>query len=179
MDFAQRLRQERLVFYEEDIEEINKILTDFLEASQAKCVLMIDKEGHMVTKKGFTKSFDTDSIAALVAGSFASTREVAKLLGEREFTVLFHQGKNENIHVSLCAERALLVTIFDDRTTVGMVRLYAEQLTQKVADALMRAMERHKEAPAPTVGAEFEAAADQRLDDFFGGKEEDKGQKKS
>ncbi len=178
MDFAQRLRQERLVFYEEDIEEINKILADFLEASQAKCVLMIDKEGHMVTKKGFTKSFDTDSIAALVAGSFASTREVAKLLGEREFTVLFHQGKNENIHVSLCVERALLVTIFDDRTTVGMVRLYAEQLTKKVGDALLKAMERHKEEPAPTVGADFEAAADQRLDDFFGGDKGEKGQNK-
>jgi predicted regulator of Ras-like GTPase activity (Roadblock/LC7/MglB family) len=167
-DYSQKMRQERLVFYAEDIEEIDQILSDFLDASQAKCALMIDKEGHMVTKKGFTKSFDTDSIAALVAGSFASTRQVAKLLGENEFTVLFHQGKNEHIHVSLVAERALLVIIFDDRTTIGMVRLYAEELTAKIAEALQRAADRHAGQEDFGPGAGFEDAAQDRLDEFFG-----------
>lgn len=167
MEFSEKMRQARLVFYEEDITEINKILEQFLERSQAKCALLIDKEGHLVTKKGFTKSFNTDSIAALVAGSFASTREVAKLLGETEFTVLFHQGKNENIHIGLVAERALVVVIFDDRTTLGMVRLYAEELTQKLTEAMLASMDRNKDKKGG-VSQEYEQAAEKALDDFFG-----------
>jgi predicted regulator of Ras-like GTPase activity (Roadblock/LC7/MglB family) len=166
-DFSEKMRQARLVFYEQDIEEINKILSDFLNRSQAKCALLIDKEGHLVTKKGFTKSFNTDSIAALVAGSFAATKQVAQQLGEPEFTVLFHQGRNENIHIGLVAERALVVVIFDDRTTLGMVRLYAEELTSKLTEALLRSIDRNKDKAA-TVSQDFGKAAEQALDDFFG-----------
>ena len=167
MEFSEKMRQARLVFYEEDIGEIHKILETFLERSQAKCALLIDKEGHLVTKKGFTKSFNTDSIAALVAGSFASTREVAKLLGETEFSVLFHQGKNENIHIGLVADRALVVVIFDDRTTLGMVRLYAEELTQKLTETMLASLEKNK-GRDQNVSQEYEKAAEKALDDFFG-----------
>ena len=167
MEFSEKMRQTRLVFYEQDIEELNKILADFLDRSQAKCALLIDKEGHLVTKKGFTKSFDTDSIAALVAGSFAATKAVAKLLGETEFSVLFHQGKNENIHIGLVAERALVVVIFDDRTTLGMVRLYAEELTQKLTDTMLQSIERNKDKDT-SMGEKFGEEAEQALDDFFG-----------
>ena len=72
------------------------------------------------------------TIAALVAGSFAATREMAKLLGEDEFSVLFHQGKKDSIQLSLIGERTLLATIFDERTTIGMVRLYAKEATSKL-----------------------------------------------
>ena len=168
MDPNQMMRQESLAFYEEDIEELDGILAEFLDASQAKCILMVDKDGHLVTKKGFTKSFDTDSLAALVAGSFAATRQMAELLGEKEFSVLFHEGENENIHVSLASERALLVIVFDDRTTIGMVRLYAEEVTKKVAEALIKAAERNKDREPPKLEAEFGASAQEKIDDFFG-----------
>ena len=167
LELSEKMRRARLVFYEQDIEEINKILAEFLDRSQAKCALLVDKEGHLVTKKGFTKSFNTDSIAALVAGSFAATKQVAQLLGETEFSVLFHQGKNENIHIALVAERALVVVIFDDRTTLGMVRLYADELTQKLTESMLRSFERNKDKDEG-VGQDFVAAADQALDDFFG-----------
>jgi predicted regulator of Ras-like GTPase activity (Roadblock/LC7/MglB family) len=167
MDVSEKMRNARLVFYEDDVEEINKTLADFLDRSQAKCALLVDKEGHLVTKKGFTKSFNADSIAALVAGSFASTREMAKLLGETEFTVLFHQGKEENIHIGLVAERALVVVIFDDRTTLGMVRLYAEELTQKLTQSLLNSLEKNKDRTVE-IGKEFGAASEKALDDFFG-----------
>ena len=173
MAFSEQMRQARLVFYEQDITEIDKILSDFLERAQAKCALLVDKEGHMVTKKGFTKSFNTDSIAALVAGSFAATKQMAQLLGEAEFSVIFHQGKNENIHIGLVAERALVVVIFDDRTTLGMVRLYADELTRRLSDSLLRAIERNK-SKASGVGEAYGKAAEQALDSFFGPSEEKK-----
>jgi predicted regulator of Ras-like GTPase activity (Roadblock/LC7/MglB family) len=170
MDFSDKMRQARLVFYEQDVEELNKILDNFLTRAQAKCVLLIDKEGHLVTKKGFTKSFNTDSIAALVAGSFAATKQVAQMLGETEFSVLFHQGKNESIHIGLVADRALVVVIFDDRTTIGMVRLFAEELRTKLGETLNQSIERNKDKKH-TVGEAYEQAADQALDDFFGADE--------
>ena len=167
MEFSEKMRHARLVFYEEDLEGINKIFESFLDRSQSKCVLLIDKEGHLVCKKGFTKSFNTDTIAALVAGSFAATREVAKQLGETEFSVLFHQGKNENIHIGLVAERALVVVIFDDRTTLGMVRLYAEELTEKLGELLIKLMEKNAGKDVG-VSKDFKDAAEKALDDFFG-----------
>ena len=167
MDFSERMKRTRLEFYEDDVAEIDKVLGEFLETSQAKCVLMIDKEGHMVTKMGFTRSFDTTTLSALVAGSFASTREVAKQLGETEFTVMFHEGENENINVRLAGERALLVIVFDDRTTLGMVRVTADQLTVKIEQTLAAAAERNKDRAPPTLDAGFEASAQEKLDDFF------------
>lgn len=168
MKGSEQHRQARLEFYEDDIDEINEILSGFLDASQAKCILVVDSEGHLVTKKGFTKSFDTTSMGALVAASFASTRAMAEVLGESQFLVLSHQGENEHIHIALVSARALLVIVFDDRTTLGMVRLYANEVTQQVAEALVRAEERHKTQPARRLEADFEAAAERRLQDFFG-----------
>ncbi len=168
MGSSEQLRQVRLEFYEEDIEEIDGILAEFLDASQAKCVLVVDREGHLVTKKGFTKSFDTTSLSALVAASFASTKAMAEVLGETQFLVLSHQGANEHIHIALATNRALLVIVFDDRTTLGMVRLYATEVTGLVADALEKAEERNKTRAPQKLKADFEEAAEQRLADFFG-----------
>ena len=89
------------------------------------------------------------------------------MLGETEFSVLFHQGKNENIHIALVAERALVVVIFDDRTTLGMVRLYADELTQRLTDSMLRSFERNKDKDE-SVSKDYTDAADQALDDFFG-----------
>ena len=168
MGVDEQLRQQRLEFYEENIDEIDRILSDFLNASQAKCILLVDREGHLVTKKGFTKSFDTTSLSALVAASFASTKAMAAVLGEPEFLVLSHQGTSEHIHVALVTGMALLVIVFDDRTTLGMVRLYASEVTTHVVAALKKAEERNKTRPRQVLQADFEAAAEQRLDDFFG-----------
>lgn len=165
---SERMRHDRLVFYENDVQQIDDVLDAFLKRSQARCVLLIDLEGHLVTQAGFTESLDTTSIAALVAGSFASTREVARKLGETEFSVLFHQGANENIHISLVSDRALAVIIFDDRTTIGMVRLYASEVVQSLSSILDGILEAQKRSGAKTsMSKEYTDAAEAQLDSFF------------
>ena len=111
------LRETRLVFYKDDVDAIDAILDAFLKQSAAKCALLVDKDGHMVTCRGQSKSIDLDTISALVAGSFAATREMAKILGEAEFSALFHQGKSDNIQLSLVGDRALLTAIFRRKET--------------------------------------------------------------
>jgi len=99
----------------------------------------------------------------------------AKLLGEEEFSVLFHQGVKDSIQLTLVADRALLAVMFDDRTTIGMVRLYANETSTKVAELLKAAAQRE---PVAGIGAEFTTEATKRLSDIFGGGEEEKKEKR-
>lgn len=161
-----RLRSDRLSFYKEDIEKIDKLLAEFIRLSGAKCALLIDKEGHLVTRRGEVRSIDMDTISALVAGSFAATKEMARLLGEEEFTALYHQGTRDNIQLSLVGDRTLLTILFDDRTTVGMVRLYAAETAKKMTDVydLAAARDPSKE---PELDASYGNRAKKHLDTLF------------
>jgi predicted regulator of Ras-like GTPase activity (Roadblock/LC7/MglB family) len=164
------LREEDLVIYEEQIEKIERSLDRLIKNAQTKCVLLVDKDGHLITRQGFTQSLDTTALAALLAGSFASTREMARLLGEPEFSVLFHQGKKDHVHITLVGERSILAVIFDDRTTIGMVRLYAKETAEDLDRILSSA---HHPTPggeeqrSPEQDAEFSNSLNSRLDDIF------------
>ena len=167
MSANEKLRFDRLQFYKEDIERIDKILSEFLRLSGAKCALLIDKEGHMVTKRGEVRTIDMDTISALVAGSFAATKEMARLLGEDEFTALFHQGERDNIQLSLVGDRTLLTILFDDRTTVGMVRLYASETAKKLATIYKKAAERQAEHGDPALDQGYGDDAKKKLENLF------------
>ena len=163
------LREGRLVFYRDDIRLINRVLQEFLKLSNARCALLVDKEGHMITKQGVTRSFDMDTISALVAGSFAATREMARLLGEDEFAILFHQGKTDNIQLSLVGDRTLLTVIFDDSTTIGMVRLYANETAKRLLEVFEQARAKGGSGrPDEVIDDSFGPSAQTRLDDVLG-----------
>ncbi len=167
MNANEKLRADRLVFYEKDIQKIDKILTEFLRLSGAKCVLLVDKEGHLVTRKGELRDINMDTISALVAGSFAATKEMARLLGEEEFSALFHQGTKDNIQLTLVGDRTLLTILFDDRTTVGMVRLYATETARKLVETFAQA---EKEQGGMDLGMDdqYQDRAKNKLDAIFG-----------
>jgi len=158
--------EENLILYEEEISRIDKVLSRLIKGAEAKCTLMVDKDGHLITRQGFTHSLDTTALAALLAGSFASTKEIARLVGEPEFSVLFHQGKKDHIHISLVGERTILVVIFDDRTTIGMVRLYAKEMGAELLTILSGVNKTKKTAPKG-LDSQFTASAESRLDDLF------------
>ncbi len=134
MSKDQQLRDDRLVFYRNDLGRIDRVLEEFLRLAGASTVLLIDKEGHMITQAGKVPSFNMDTISALVAGSFSATREMARLLGEKEFSALYHQGERDNIQLSLVGDRTILTVLFDDSTTLGMVRLYVTEAVRKLED---------------------------------------------
>ena len=163
----EKLRFDRLQFYKEDIEKIDKILSEFLRLSGAKSALLIDKDGHMVTKRGEVRTIDMDTISALVAGSFAATKEMARLLGEDEFTALFHQGERDNIQLSLVGERTLLTILFDDRTTVGMVRLYAGETAKKLTDVYEECLVKNEQSGGPVLDQAHIDSAKEQLDNLF------------
>ena len=163
----EELRRKRLIFYKDDVDSIDGLLNDFLGVAKAKCALLIDKDGHMVTCTGSTSSYDTDTVSALVAGSFAATKQTAKLLGEDEFSVMFHQGKKDSIQLTLVGDRTILAVIFDDATTVGMIRHYAGKLVDRLTRLFTEIAERKGE-PKEAIGADFSDEAKGKLDDMFG-----------
>jgi predicted regulator of Ras-like GTPase activity (Roadblock/LC7/MglB family) len=160
------LRESRLVFYKEDVQQIDSTLRDFLSRSKSKAAMLVDKDGHLITQEGSTERADTDTIAALVAGCFAATREMARILGEEEFTALFHQGRKDNLQLSLVGKRTILGVLFDDTTTIGMVRLYAAETARKLTSLFKKLGGRT--APDEEIGEGFTQAAANTLDDVFG-----------
>ncbi len=161
----EQLREKRLVYYEEDVDQIEKLLEEFLKLSNAKAIFLIDKEGHLVSQQGATETMHTETLSALVAGSFAATKEMARMLGESEFSVMFHQGKRDNIHISLVSDRAIGAIVFDEQTTVGMVNLYAKELIVKLEKIFDIASKRIAQAHKMEEG--YTESVQDKLDDMF------------
>lgn len=122
--------------YEEDYCKIKAIIQRLQVQSRARLVALIGKNGHELAVAGETSGLDTFSLASLAAGNVAATDSLARLLGEREFSVLYHQGKHGNIHISLVARRAILVVVFTSRSSLGLVRLRVMQASAELEQVL-------------------------------------------
>ena len=164
MNRDESIRQHRLVFYENDIERLDSEIDTFLELSKARCVLLVDKGGHLVTRRGEPMKTGLESISALIAGSFAATKEMARLMGESEFSVLFHQGKRDSIQLQLIGERTLMAILFDGRTNLGLVRFYAQESSRRICDILTEIASEERVA---TFSDDFEESAAEALDKLF------------
>ena len=111
------------VVYEDEFRQLEDALRRLRHDANAKAVFLIDKNGQQIASAGEIDQFDTTSLASLTAGNVAATDGLAKLIGEREFSVLFHEGQQDHIHISIVGRRAILLVIFDDRSSLGLVRL--------------------------------------------------------
>jgi predicted regulator of Ras-like GTPase activity (Roadblock/LC7/MglB family) len=120
--------------YEEEFSKIDEELQRLYLQTNAKVVFLVDKNGQLIASAGETHDIDTTSLASLTAGNIAATGGIARLLGEKEFTILFHEGEKDNIHISLIGQRIILVVIFDSRSSLGLVRLRVK----KVSEALVK-----------------------------------------
>lgn len=165
MSRDQHLRTQRLVFYENDIQRLDAEIDVYLELSKARCVLLVDRDGHLVTRRGEPMRTSEESVSALVAGSFAATQEMARLLGESEFSIMFHQGHRDSIQLQLVGERTLMATLFDGRTNLGMVRFYAQETGVRL-EVIFQEIATQERSPA-ALGDDFAASADDALDKLF------------
>lgn len=116
--------------YEEEFSRIDEELQKLYVQTNAMVVFLVDKNGQLIASAGDTSDIDTTSLASLTAGNIAATGGIARLLGEKEFTILFHEGEKENIHISLIGQRVILVVIFDKRSSLGLVRLRVKKASE-------------------------------------------------
>ena len=123
----------QMVMYEEEFQEINEILGKLLKEANAKVIFLVDKNGQLISGVGETERFDTTSLASLTAGNIAATGGLAKLIGEKEFSILFHEGEKDNLHISIVGGRVILVVLFDSRSSLGLVRLRVKKSSEELS----------------------------------------------
>lgn len=112
-------------------------LYDLVNASGALTALLISKEGHAIAEAGDTSYLNTTAMAALVAGMFSATREVARMVGEQQFSILLQQGENRHIHISLVTDSVMMVIVFEDYQRIGRVRHEARKAGDKIIKQLV------------------------------------------
>jgi predicted regulator of Ras-like GTPase activity (Roadblock/LC7/MglB family) len=158
----------QMVMYDDDFKQLNYILDKLLREANAKVIFLVDKNGQLISGVGETERFDTTSLASLTAGNIAATGGLAKLIGEKEFSILFHEGEKDNLHISIVGSRVILVVLFDSRSSLGLVRLRvkkaSEELTQIFDSLAKRAEEREKTGESEFPFAEI---TDDDIDNLF------------
>jgi predicted regulator of Ras-like GTPase activity (Roadblock/LC7/MglB family) len=153
-------------FTEGDFGAITTVLQKFLFESNARCALLVDRSGQLVATVGEPPRFDPTAFATLTAADFSANDQLAKLIGESDFSSLFHQGDKESMYLADVARRVILVVLFDSRTTLGLVRLKMKetviQLTSLFEQIFSRSAAGHAQAPGLLAGA------DDEIDRLFG-----------
>ena len=168
MDSAQPSDNRSLTFYEEDMQRINEIMEALVSHSRSQSAMLVDRSGNMISRYGEAIGFDPQVVSALVAGSFAVTREVARILGDEEFSATFHQGSRGSIQMSIVSDRAILALVFNDETTAGMVRIYADQAVKRLGAVFERVLARTGESGGDqTLDKDFHKEAQGRIDEMF------------
>ncbi|MCG6929753.1 MAG: roadblock/LC7 domain-containing protein [Desulfofustis sp.] len=118
---------------QEQLEQIDRILTDKLIKLGVDCVIVIDMAGNIITAKDNGRNkYDVYSFAALAAGNFATVDAMAKLVGEEEFSLLFHKGQESSIHFSKIDEELLLISMFGQEISLGFLRLNVVDAIEKI-----------------------------------------------
>lgn len=121
----------------EQLNQIEGILQENFIDLGVHCVVLIDMAGNIVANldNGETEH-DIYSLAALAAGNFGATEAMAKIVGEDEFSLLFHKGTKENIHFSRVMDNFLLVTLFGKDLSLGFLRLKVAESIEKITGVL-------------------------------------------
>ena len=152
---------------EGDFNKITEHLSALLKESNARCALLVDRTGQLLANVGERLHFDPTAFASLTAADFSANDQLAKMIGEPEFASLFHQGEKESMYLADVARRVILVVLFDQRTTVGMVRLRVKQTVLDLNKLFEAMFARLGEGGAPEGGRIFEGAEDE-IDKLFG-----------
>ena len=151
-----------ILLREQQYHQIKAVLARLRLDSSAKVVFLVDKDGQEIASLGEVGNLDTTSLASLAAGNVAATGGMAQLIGEKEFPTLSHEGERESIHISVIG-RLLLVVVFDERSSLGLVKLRSKQISPQLAtlfDEIANADNGDLESP-------FAGITDEDIDSLF------------
>ena len=159
-----------LVMFEEEFKQLQDIIGRLQKDASAKIVFLVDKNGQQIASAGDVHSIDATSLASLTAGNVAATDGLAKLIGEKEFSLLFHEGEKDNLHISIVGKRGILVVIFDQGSSLALVRLRVKKASRELQEIFERVETRASEESGP--GTKFESPfseiTDDDIDKLFG-----------
>ena len=164
------MHETQLVLYDEDFRRILAVTQRLVRDANAKGVFVVDRNGQLISEAGEMRGIDTTSLASLTAGSVAATGGLAKIVGEEEFPVHFHQGQRDNLHITLIAGRIILVVVFDERSSLGLVRLRVKKAGAQLArifEEIEKKSQDHVEASDQFGSTPFAEITDEDIDNLF------------
>ena len=157
-----------LVILEPDHVRFMATLDRLRQEANARLAFLLDKNGQQIAVSGEIQGLDPTALASLTAGNVAATDGLAKLIGEREFSILFHEGEHDNLHINVIGGIVILVVLFDERSSLGLVRLRVKkasvELGAVVEEIVLRAEARRASALG---GSPFAEITDEDIDALF------------
>jgi predicted regulator of Ras-like GTPase activity (Roadblock/LC7/MglB family) len=151
---------------EDDFAKIQTVIERLTRDANAKGIYIVDKAGQLIGEAGEMQGIDSTSLASLTAGCIAATGGLAKIVGEEEFPVHFHQGQRDNLHITLVGQRMILVVVFDERSSLGLVRLRVKKAGLELAK-IFEEIKKQSEADAAATGSPFAEITDDDIDNLF------------
>ena len=156
-------------FREEDATRIGVLLNGLLREANARTALLVDRTGQMLATVGEEPRFDPVAFASLTAADFSANDQLARMLGENEFGALFHQGEKDSLYLADVARRVILVVLFDNRTTLGLVKLRVRSVVEALTALFTAMFARDAGADrGARVESGFVGEAEDEIDKLFG-----------
>lgn len=152
------------LMFEEEFEAIQHVCDRLHGDANAKVVFIVDKNGQPIAASGELENLDITSLATLTAGNIAATGGMASLLEEKEFSTQFHEGESSNIHIQIVGQRVILVVIFDQRSSLGLVRLRVRKASDELNSIFDRLVSKAK---APGVSSPLDEITDEDIENLF------------
>ncbi len=154
--------------FENDFQAIDQVLERLLEKTNALSIHLIDRSGQLITTSGRSADFDATAFASLVAADFTANAEVSQLLGDASIEAVVNEGKSRSVYSCLLADRVIMCTVFDRRSTLGLVRLRAGRAARELDGVFKQLFEKVGLVDAGRGTSDFAAAAGREVDALFG-----------
>ena len=158
--------ESQFVMREEDSREVHAVIERLAVDARARGVFIVDKTGQLIGEAGEMTGIDSTSLASLAAGCVAATGGLALIFGEEEFPTHYHQGERDNLHITLLGERMILLVVFDERSSLGLVRLRVKKNGPELARIFEDARKK-SDANAASSGSPFADITDEDIDNLF------------
>lgn len=150
----------------EDYDRLEHVLLAFVAEADAQCAIVMDRTGRLLAMSGETAGLDGIAFASLAAADFSASDQLARLLGEEECSTLVHQGESRSMYLADIEGNAVLAVLFDDRSTLGLVRLKAKDTLQELA-AVFDIAARRDPRSGDGIAADWADAAASEIDRLF------------
>lgn len=154
--------------FENDFRAIDQVLYELLEKTNALSVHLVDRSGQLITTSGRSADFDATAFASLVAADFTANAELSQLMGDAAIDAVVNEGKSRTVYSRLLADRVIMCTVFDRRSTLGLVRLRAGRAASELDGVFKRLFEKVGMVEAGRDTSDYAAAAGREVDALFG-----------
>lgn len=160
-----KMAETPVVIHEHQFNKLKSVLARICVECAARVVLLVDRDGQPIASHGDIAGLDTTSFSSLAAGNVAATTSMAQLIGEDVFPAVVHEGERESIYISVIG-RSLLVVVFDERSTVSLVKLRTKRSSYEVA-AILDGIAQDSEKQRAEESTFFTEITDDDIDSLF------------